>query len=262
MQELKSFGILRKLCLKRIKNDMIRQSTIIILTIVSTILLIACGQKNKQENVTSNNQVLKQSGKLAEINFSDTNYTDLKIWINDTITSEGYEIKYLVREDSTKYNGIYIECRKGNASGLFHGINLLEYRRYFIPKFIGETDKHIYFSHGCATGCSALLVFPKDTLSNFKEFFHVVDYNKEFGQVLYVTDSTYENDNKIYDLALVDLNKNKTHKITYNNICGAIYKPTCIDTVIFSKRQVTIKTVLRKSIQTEQEITQTKIIKL
>lgn len=45
-------------------------------------------------------------------------------------------------------------------------------------------------------------------------------------QVLYVTDSTCENENKISDLALVDLNKDKTHKITYTNICGTIYKPT------------------------------------
>ena len=80
--------------------------------------------------------------------------------------------------------------------------------------------------------------------------------------MLYVTDSTYENENKIYDLALVDLNKDKTFKITYNNICGAVYKPTCIDTVIFNKNQVILKTTLRKSIETEQEITQTKIIKL
>ena len=243
-------------------NMTIRHSIYILLTTVSTILLIACDKPHNKENSTTNNQVRKQTGKLAEINFSDTNYFDLKIWIKDTITQDGYKIKYLVRDDSTKYKDIYIECSKGNVRGIFHGENLLEYRRYFIPNFAGETDKHLYFSHGCATDCSALLVFPKDTLSKFKEFFHVVDYNVKLGQVLYVTDSTYENENEIYELALVDLNNKKTYKITYNNICGAVYKPTCIDTVIFSKNQVTIKTTLRKSIETEQNVTQTKIIKL
>jgi len=241
---------------------MTRKSTYIILTIISTILLVACGQKDNKESDNFKSQAVKQSGELLEINFSDTNYFDLEIWIKDTITKAGYEIKYLVRDDSTKYNDIYIQCSKGNISGTFHGENLLQYRRYFIPTFIGETDKHIYFSHGCATDCSAILVFSKETLSNFKEFFHVVDFNIEFEQVLYVTDSTYENENKIYDLALVDLNKDKTHKITYNNLCGAVYKPTCIDTVIFNKSQVIIKTTLRKSIETEQEITQTRNIKL
>ena len=167
-----------------------------------------------------------------------------------------------MRDDSTKYNDIYIQCSKGNQSGIFRGGNLLQYRRYFIPTFIGETDKYIYFLHGCAIECSALLVFPKDRLSNFKEFFRVVDYNIEFGQVLYVTDSTYENENKIYDMALVDLKKDKIHKITYNNLYGAVYKPICIDTVIFNNSHVTIKTTLRKSIETEQEITQTRNIKL
>jgi hypothetical protein len=243
-------------------NNMKRQPINIILIIVSTILLFACEQKSNKEKNNSQSKVVKHSGELLEINFSDSSYFDLEIWIKDTITKAGYEIKYLVRDDSTKYNDIYIQCSKGNLSGTFHGENLLQYRRYFIPKFIGETNKHIYFSHGCATDCSALLVFPKDTLSNFIEFFHVVDFNIEFEQVLFVTDSTYENENKIYDLALVDLKKNKTHKITYNNICGAVIKPTCIDTVIFKKSQVTIKTTLRKSIDTEQEIVQTKIIKL
>ncbi len=243
-------------------NNMKRQPTYIILTIISTFLLVACGKNRNKEKDNSQSQVLKQSGELLEINFSDTNYFDLEIWIKDTITKDGYEIKYLVRDDSTKYNDIYMQCSKGNLSGTFHGENLLQYRRYFIPKYIGETDKHIYFSHGCATDCSALLVFSKDTLSNFQEFSHVVDFNIEFEQVLYVTDSTYENENKIYDMALIDLNNDKKHKITYNNICGAVYKPTCIDTVIFDKSQVTIKTTLRRSIETEQEITQTKTIKL
>jgi hypothetical protein len=107
-----------------------------------------------------------------------------------------------------------------------------------------------------------LLVFSKDTRSNFKEFFNVVDFSIEFEQVLYVTDSTYENENKIYDLALVDLDKDKIHKITYSNLCGAVYKPNCIDTVIFNKTKVTIKTTLRKSIESELEIKQTKTIKL
>jgi|GEM_PF-2361938 len=241
---------------------MTRQSLPLLLALVLIILLAAYGKKDNKENAISNNQVLEQSGKLAGINFSDTTYTDLKIWIKDTITQDGYEIRYLVRNDSTRYDDVYIECRKGNARGLFYGKNLLQYRRYFIPSFIGATGKHLYFSHGCATGCSALLVFPKDSLSNFKEFVHVADYSMEFGQVLYVTDSTYENENKMYDLALADLYHDRTHKITYNSICGAVYKPTCIDTVIFNKSQVTVKTTLRKSIQTEQEITQTKIIKL
>lgn len=77
-----------------------------------------------------------------------------------------------------------------------------------------------------------------------------------------MTDSTYENENKIYDLALVDLNNKKTYKITNNNICGSVYKPSCIDTVIFNKNRVTIKTTLRKSIETGLEITQMKTIKL
>lgn len=213
-------------------------------------------------NVISNDQSEKQTGKLQAINYSDAQYIDLLTSTLDTITTDGYEIKYLVRDDSTKYSDIYIQCSKGKQSGVFQGKNLLEYRRYFIPKFIGESASHLYFSHGCATDCSALLVFPKDSLSTFREFSHIVDFSMEHEQILFVSDSTYKNENKLYDLVLVNLRKDKTQHVTYNNLCGAVYKPACIDTVIFNKNHVTIKTTLRENIKLEKMIQQTRQIKL
>lgn len=241
---------------------MTRLSAYFILTIVLPIFIVACGQTDHKETATTNNQVLQQTGKLIPIDFRDTNYLDLQLYAKDTVTNDGWTIKYLIKDDSTKYNDIYIECSKGSLTGTFQCSDLLQFRRYFIPAFSGETNSFIYFTHGCATDCSALLVFSKDSTSRFKDFDHVVDYNINFAQVLYVTDSSYENENKIYGLALVDLNNDNTHKITYNNICGAVYKPTCIDTVVFSKTQVLIRTTLRESIESEKEITQTKTIKL
>jgi major membrane immunogen (membrane-anchored lipoprotein) len=117
---------------------MTRQTIHIILTIFSTILLVACGQKGNKENDISNSQVLEPSGKLIQIDFRDNNYMDLQPSAKDTITNDGWNVRYLIKDDSTKYNDIYIECSKGNVSGLFHGENLLQYRHYFIPTFIGE----------------------------------------------------------------------------------------------------------------------------
>jgi len=240
-------------------SNMKRLSQYIILTFL-TLFLIACGHSNK--NIKTRNQESRQTGELIKINFSDTNYLDLPLYAKDTVTKDGWAIKYFIKGDSSKYNDIWIQCKKGNLTGTYQGKDLLQFRRYFIPVFAGETNSFIYFTHGCATDCSALLVFSKDNPNQFMDYESVVDYSIKFNQVLYLTDSCYKNEDKIYDLALVDLNNNKTHKITYNNICGAVNKPSCIDTVIFSKSQVTIKTTLRKSIETEQEIRQTKIIKL
>ena len=233
-----------------------------IILIITGVILAACGQKNSNQILTADIQDSAWSGKLIQIDFSDTNYFDLRIWIKDTITPDGWTIKYLVKDDSTKYNDLYIECSKDKIKGTFYGSDLLQMRRYFIPIFAGETKTHLYLTHACATDCSAVLTFSKDSTRQFKDYHRVIDYNINFGQILYVTDSCYVNEDKIYDLALIDLSKNKLHRITFNNICSAVYKPACIDTVIFSESKVVIKTTLRESFKTEKEIKQTKIIDL
>jgi hypothetical protein len=126
----------------------------------------------------------------------------------------------------------------------------------------GETNTHIYFTHGCATDCEAVLVFLKEPFAKFKDLQNVIDFNLVLGQVLLVTDSCIENEDKIYDLALEDLSRKKSHKITFNNICGAVYKPACIDTVIFSKTKVIVKTTLRENLNSEKFVSRTKQIDL
>jgi hypothetical protein len=239
-----------------------RQLSTYIILVISTVFFIACGQSGNKQSITNDNQILEQTGELIKIDFSDTSYIYLQIYAEDTVTSDGWAIEYFVKDDSSRYNDIYIKCSKGNFTGTFCGEDLLLFRRYFIPKFVGETESFIYFSHGCATDCSALLVFSKDNTSRFKDFMPVVDYSIDFNQVLCIAGSSYENEDTIYELALVDLTNDEIHKIVYSNICLSAYKLTCIDNVIFSKTQVAITTTLKESIDSEQEITQTRIIKL
>ena len=239
-----------------------KRISIFIILAILTVIFITCQQiSNKQDSIIER-QIIESTGKLIEINFQDSNYLDLPLYAKDTVTKDGWSIKYFVKDDSTRYDDIYIQCSKGNLTGIFHGENLLQYRRYFIPEFEKETNSYIYFTHGCATDCSAVLTFSKDSTSRFNDYVSVVDYNLELEQILYITESCYTNEGEIYDLALVDLKNNKIHKITYNNICTAVFKPSCIDTVIFGKEQVIIKTRLRKSIEYEEYTPETRIIKL
>jgi len=218
---------------------------------------------NKNSYSSKDKTAKTESGKIVPINYSDTNYIDLQSSTIDTTTNDGWNIKYFVKDDSTKYYDIYIECSKGKYKGLFYGPKLLQYRRYFIPSYIGETDSHIYFWHGCATDCSAILTFSKDSLCQFNDFENVVDYNIKLGQILFVAESTYENDESSFELALVDLKREKIHKIKYENaVCMNVYKPACIDTIIFSNNQVTITTTLADQKTHMKDIKETRLIKL
>jgi len=227
-----------------------------------SIFLFNCGQINDKNNPKIVNQNNTGTGKLISIDFSDTNYTYLELYAKDTVTAAGWKIKYLVKDDSTRYNDIYIQWTKENMTGLFYGGDILLMRRYFIPTYSGETNSHIYLEHGCATDCFAILTLSKDNMGEFRDYENIVDFNIKLGQILYVTDYSYENEDRNFELALADLSKQKTHKLTYSNICSAVFKPTCIDTVIFTKTKVTIKTTLRENIATEKDIKQSREIEL
>lgn len=202
------------------------------------------------------------TGKLVPINYSDSNYYGVASYAKDTVTADGWSIKYLVKDDSTRYKNLYIVCSKGNIKAIHQAEEVLEFRRYFIPEFEAETKTNIYFTHGCATDCSAILVFDKDTLAQFSDYMQVVKYNVPLGQVLYVADTSYQNEEKIYELALVDIGRHKTHKITFNGVCDGVYKPACVDTVIFSKNKISVTVSLRKSIEDIDQAKQIRTVSL
>ena len=227
---------------------------------MAVLIIVGCRQTTTRETSKLANKLVSGTGELVPIEFSDTNYLDLATYAIDTTTVDGWSIKYLVKDDSTRYKDLYIVCSKGNIKAIHRAEGVLEFRRYFIPEFEAETKTNIYFTHGCATDCSAILVFDKDSTARFTDYLEVVKYNIQLGQVLYVTDSTYQNEEKIYELALVDITKRKTYKLTFNGICDNAYKPACVDTVIFSKDKVSVTASLRKSIESVEQSKQTKAL--
>ncbi|MDB5226029.1 MAG: hypothetical protein JWN78_222 [Bacteroidota bacterium] len=180
-------------------------------------------------------------------------------YVQDTITPDGWNIKYLVKNDSTKESDLYIECSKASIKTLYYRPHFLEFKEYFIPKFIGETNSFLFFKHGCASDCAAILVVNKKRFSSYTDYQDVINYNINLQQILYVTQKAYK-DGRLYDLSLVNLTKNREQNIQYSSICDATYKPSCVDTVIFSQNKVIIKTTLRKNINTLETITETKEI--
>ncbi len=223
---------------------------------------MSCKQTKNKDTPKLDNTSISGTGKLIPINYSDTNYFGVASYTVDTTTADGWTIKYLVKDDTTKYKDLYIVCSKENIKSMYRADNVLEYRRYFIPEFEAETKTNIYFSHGCATDCSAVLIFDKDTAAQFSDYLEVVKYNVQLGQVLYVTDTTYQNEEKIYELALVDITRHKTHKLTFNGVCDGVYKPACVDTVMFSKNKVSVTVNLRNSIEDDNQTKQTKTVRL
>lgn len=230
--------------------------------VLIVLISASCKQTKSKDTLKLDKPSLSGTGKLIAINYSDTNYSGVASYTVDTTTGDGWSIKYFVKDDSTKYKDLYIVCSKKNIKSMYCAENVLEYRRYFIPEFEAETKTNIYFTHGCATDCSAILVFDKDSSAKFVDYLEVVKYNLQFGQVLYVTDSSYKNEEEIYELALADVGRHIIHKLTFRGICDGVYKPACVDTVLFSKNRVSVTVSLRNSLEDIDHTKQTKIIRL
>jgi hypothetical protein len=219
-----------------------KMNSLILSTFFTCYLLASLGCKdNKHAQKTINQN--KQTGQLIPVDFNDSNYNDLNFYAIDTVTKDGWAIKYFVKDDSTKYDDIYIEWAKGSSRGIFKAEYYLKFRRYFIPQFTGENDKYLFFWHGCATDCQAVLILGKDSTFS-RDYTQVIDYNIPYGQIAYVGKKGTA-DGKPFQISLVDLAKNKEHLIQFKNLCMyAAHKESCIDTIIFNKEKVVVKATL------------------
>lgn len=200
----------------------------------------------------------KLKDSLISIDYNDLKYSDLRIWIHDTITNDGWTIKYLVKDDSTKYKDIYIRWSKDKKSGLFYGGSILLMRRYFIPYLVGENKTHIYLQHGCATGCMAILTLSKDSLPKDKDYELVRDYSIKNEQIVYCN---YNNNFDTLKVVIVDLKRGKEKSITFKNIC---YDPmaNCIDSLSLDSDYVKLSATLIDRKNKENLVKEDYIIRL
>ena len=230
----------------------------IILLLIPT-LFIACGQTSTENELITNGtgkltpldfydtnyidvkpkiiySIALGTGKLIPIDFADKNYFEVEDKAKDTITNDGWIIKYFVKDDSTKYRDIYIQWTKGKRTGLYCGFDDLLMRRYFIPQFMGENDSYIFLTHGCATDCSALLALSKDNVPTAQDFAYVFSYNIKNGQLV----STPEYKKDTLQVSVVDLNRKQEKVVVFKNICNSTAKDGSIDSVHFDKNYISL----------------------
>ena len=217
-------------------------------------LAISCGQ----------NQI-KQNKKETLNEFNKINYSDsiFRYRVNyDTVLSSNWKISYLVKNDSTKYKDIYLKVAKGKDSSIYFLERYLELRNYFIPIFSKENESFIFFEHGCATSCKAVMTFNKKTL-RFQDFTQIIDYSEKTNQIVWLSNQILSDD-KPFKVQVTDLLKQKDSTIGFNNLALGTIKDSYIDSVIFNKDNTIINCTLidKNDYNRTREVKETKIIKL
>jgi hypothetical protein len=193
-------------------------------------------------NLIAQSSKIDNNENLIQIDYKDEKYNEFRSSISNKQTEEGWKIRYLVKNDTTKYHDVYIECSKGNTKGIYKGEKLFDYRSYFIPTFEGENSDYLFFTHGCSSTCSAILVFSKKT-ADYQDYSYLVAFDMKKSAIIYVPEQEDYNPLK---LIFVNLKKRKDKMINFKNRCMSVmgFKSSCIDEVIFSKHTVEIKTNL------------------
>lgn len=181
-------------------------------------------------------------GELIPIDYSDEKYIDLESFTQDTLTANGWDITYLVKNDSTRYNDLYIKWSKGNIADTFLMQDVLLMRRYFIAEFESENTDFLYLTHGCATSCFAVLTLSKKSPSIAKDFIEVIDYDPILNQIAYIPERSFSLDTM--EIAITDLSKGIEKAIIFDQVCTLSPESGCIDSISFQYDQVEIYTTL------------------
>lgn len=213
------------------------------------LILVSCRQI-KTENVVS---------KLVAINYNDSIFKYRSNY--DTTLLSNWAITYLVKNDSTKYKDIYLKVKKQNDSSIYFLEDYLYFRDYFTPTYSNENDKFIFFEHGCATSCRAVLVFDKTTLK-FTDFTQIIDYCVKTNKIVWVSNQEL-NDDQPFKVKIKNLLKSKDTTISFNNLALGTIKDSYIDSVNFKNKIITIYTTLidKNDYYRTKEIKETKVIR-
>jgi hypothetical protein len=199
------------------------------------IFVFATACRRPQNNIPQNYKAF--TNKLIPVDVNDTLYGDFRSDFKEILTADGWNVNYLVKDDSTKYKDIYVKWGKGANVRTLNFPSVLMMRSYFLPVYESETKNYLYFKHGCATGgCTAITALPKDPEIEPHVFNNVVDYDLNRGRIVFTPERSFSLDSLELDIFDLNLNKSKTAK--FRNRCNLSPEDSCIEKVIFKDKTV------------------------
>lgn len=216
------------------------------LSIFILTLIVACGNKSS----STKTELSRDS--LTTVNLQDSNYIDHLNQLIDTVTADGWKISYLIKSDSTKYTDIYIRCSKGNQSGTYYGGDLLLFRSGFVPSYVQDSEKCIYFYRRCGTSCDAFLTFKKDSVK-FVNYSNVAGYDLDLEEIVYVPDYYYEESSHL-KLNAVNLKKNIEQVVNFKGERYTADIFNSVDSIHFGATTLTVYMQTLKDKKQIQEI--------
>lgn len=195
-----------------------------------TALMNASAQLTDSIGQSKRSTQKKNAAVLIPIDRNDKGFPDgLPV---DMVTPAGWSVRYLVKDDETKYDELYIECAKGSSKVVFQDLFL---NVKLIPRFSAESDTHLFLTHKCGSDCIGLTTVSKQQIPEYQTYEWVLDYDVATGQVVYkIADDSTEDSVK---LMVVNVPLGKEKRIAFDNL-PAHSQNGGVDSIVFKNRKV------------------------
>lgn len=201
--------------------------------IILTLLTMSCKTESKQNSIPEKTS----EGLLISFDTENDTKPHYERNIKNTTTPNGWKIKYLVKNDSTRHRDLYIEWSKGNIRRNYCGHYLLELQPYFTPVFKTETDDYIFMEFEVRGG-DGILILPKNNKTSEVSFSYVIGYSPKYAQVVYIPESSYSTDH--LDVEAYDIKSGKAKSVRFSHPCSVIPENECLTEARFDGNHIQI----------------------
>ena len=203
--------------------------------------------------INISNLIGQEDINLNKIDLKDNhpNYEDFGAWVNDTMTNDGWKIEYLVKNDRTKYDDLYIKVSKGNLIGIIKEENILNFRKYFIPAYEGENSKYLFFTFASDTYTNGILIVNKKQPSNFQKKQILLKSDFEKGYLFFINS---KNDDDQYEIGYLNIIEGIEKEIKFKGVCNNPVKTECVKNIFEEREFIEFECQLKNKENLEHQV--------
>ena len=186
------------------------------------IIGFGCRHSNPEKKLKTSKVQFRDSMIIPKDILTFSRINEDTYWIPvDTITKNKNFIKYLKTQDSCCSDNLYINWGNDSVNRIFIAQNVLQYRSYFTPELVAETNDYLILEHGCATDCSAVLFLPLNNYEKPNDVTDIISYSrKNFTVIKGLENNTGENEHEFIEAINVKTNKTKRIIFTHSGIAA------------------------------------------
>lgn len=210
--------------------------------LLAILLFIGCDQStNRRNKISTSKSNFGDSLTIPQSISTFSRESENSFWIpKDTMTVHGNFLKYLITNDSCCLNNIYINWGNDSVNRIEIAQSIRQFRSYFTPSLVHETEDYLILEHGCSTECKAVLFLPLNTYEKIHHILNIVKYDPKTSIVICgLLDNTFLSKHEF--VVAINIKTGNQKRITFKNSTTAANPILLIDSCNISDDEIYLK---------------------